>query len=135
MEKVRKYRLVLKKAEGNYIRYAIDSLKIAFYKNYASELEMFGGGCGLVRNSSFPGYCNLCMVYHSTKSENLPVPGYTVEFSPLFNKDGEMILIKHNSDELYASIDRGGYMDYDTGEIADCGLTMWRHGTFEGFKI
>jgi hypothetical protein len=42
--------------------------------------------------------------------------------------------IRHNSDELYASVDRG-YMDYDTREFVDCELTMWRHGTFEGFKI
>lgn len=134
MEKVRKYRLVLKKTDGFYIRYAIDGLKMAFYKNYASKPETFGGGCGLVMNSKFPGYCNLCMVYHSTKSENLPEPGYTVEFSPLFNKDGELILIRHNSDELYASVERG-YKDYETGEIVDCELTMWRHGTFEGFLI
>ena len=134
MEKVRKYRLVLKKTDGIYIRYAIDGLKMAFYKNYASKPETFGGGCGLVMNSKCPGYCNLCMVYHSTKSENLPEPGYTVEFSPLFNKDGEMILIRHNSDELYASVERG-YKDYDTGEIVDCGLTLWRHGTFDGFSI
>lgn len=134
MEKVRKYRLVLKKADENYICYAIDGLKNAFYKNYASKPEMFGGGCGLVRNSSFPGYCNLCMTFHSTAPDHFE-KGYAVEFSPLFNKDGEMILIKHNSDELYASIDRGGYKNYETGEIVDCELTMWRHGAFEGFKI
>jgi hypothetical protein len=133
MEKVRKYRLVLKQTDGIYIRYAIDGLKMAFYKNYDSKLETFGGGCGLVRNSRFPGYCNLCMTFHS-KASNHFENGYTVEFSPLFNKDGEMILIRHNSDELYAYADRG-YMDYDTREFVDCELTMWRHGLFEGFRL
>ena len=136
MEKVRKYKLVLKQTDGIYIRYAIDGLKNAYYKKYDSKLDTFAGGCGLVKNEKFPGYCNLCMTYHthSTDGDNLPDPVYMVEFSPLFNEDGEMILIRHNSDELFASVDRG-YKNYVTGEMADCGLTMWRHGMFDGFLL
>ena len=134
MEKIRKYKLVLYDTDETYIMYRIDGLKNVYYKKYDSKLETFGGICGLVRNSRFPGYCNLCMTFHSTDGDNLPDPVYKVEFSPLFNKDGEMILIRHNSDELCASINRG-YMDYDTREFVDCGLTLWRHGTFDGFRL
>jgi hypothetical protein len=96
------------------------------------KMEDFGGACGLLKNSEHPGYCNLCMTYHSYKSDELLSPGYIVEFSPLCDQNGQEILIRYDHDEVYASIDRG-YKDYATGEFVDCMLTVWKHGTFVGF--
>jgi hypothetical protein len=67
-------------------------------------------------------------------SINLPKPTYVVEFSPLYNENGELILIKHDSDDVFVSVDRGGYKEYSTGEIVDANITFWRHGTFTEFN-
>jgi hypothetical protein len=130
-----KYRLELLSVDDTYVRYRVKNLKMSFYKSTYMEgkYEDFGGACGLLKNSEHPGYCNLCMTYHSYKSDELPSPGYIVEFSPLCDQNGQEILIRYDHDEMMTSIDRG-YKDYVTGEMVDCSLTVWKHGTFDGFK-
>lgn len=147
MNTVKKYRLVRKKDEGKYRDYTIKGLQMAYYKpDWGNgKLESFGGGCGLLKNENYPGYCNLCMTYHSFNEDkvgnnNLPGPVYVVEFSPLYNEHGQLILVKHDRDEVFASIDRGGYKDYYDAEdfskyrVVDAELTLWRNGTFTEFK-
>lgn len=133
MEIYAKYRLELDKVDWTYVRYHIKNLKMSYYKNYEDKLETFGGASGLLKNSEHPGYCNLCMTYHKYESDELPKPAYIVEFSPLYNEQGQQILIRYEHDEMMTSIDRG-YKDYETNQVTDCGFTIWKHGTFEGFN-
>lgn len=141
MNKVAKYELKLKKESDKYLDFTIVGLKKAYYRpDYKpNEFKSFGGGAGLLRNEKYKGYCNLCITYHSMNDDkvgntNLPKPTYVVEFSPLYNENGELILIKHDSDDVFVSIDRGGYKDYDTGEIVDANIIFWKHGTFTEFN-
>ena len=135
MDKYAKYHLVLDTVDGVYIRYKIKNLKMSYYKSYVKEgaQEDFGGVCGLLKNSEHPGYCNLCMTYHKMESVELPSPGYIVEFSPLYNAQGQQILIRYDHDEMMTSIDRG-YKDCITNEFIDCSLIVWKYGTFDGFN-
>lgn len=137
MDDIAKYKLELISIDDTYKRCRVSGLKKAYYKcSYKNdELEDFGGACGLIRNSEYKGYCNLCSVYHSNKTDNLPEPGYTVEFSPLYNEYGQMILIEYDQDVLYCSIDRGGYKEnWDSDKIVDARITFWVNGTFTEFK-
>lgn len=141
MNKVAKYELKFNKERDKYIDFTIVGLKNAYYRpDYRTGgLESFGGAAGLLRNEKYEGYCNLCMTYHSMNDDkvgntNLPKPTYVVEFSPLYNEKGELILVKHDSDDVLVSIDRGGYKDYDIGEIVDANITFWKHGMFTEFN-
>lgn len=148
MNTVKKYRLVGKKDEGKYRDYTIKGLQMAYYKPEWGDgkLMSFGGACGLLKNENYPGYCSLCMTYHSFNDDkvgntNLPHPVYVVEFSPLYNEKGQMILVKYNADEVFASIDRGGYKvfddeyDFTRFHIAEATITFWKHGAFKEEKL
>ena len=132
--KVAKYKLKLKGKDETYTRYSIEGLKMAYHKKcYENDRNDFGGACGLLKNSDYPGYCVLCMTYHKMESDEFPEPGYIVEFSPLYNENMEVILIEYDKDEVFTCIDRGGYKDYDTGKIVDATLTVWNNGAFNEF--
>ena len=139
MDNVAKYKLKPIKEDETYTACRIVGLKNAYHKSYNGELEDYGGACGLVKNAEHKGYCNLCMTYHSLNDEkvgrtNLPDPVYVVEFSPLYNESGQMILIEYDRDEVFCIIDRGGYQDYDTKKIVDADITFWKHGAFTEFR-
>ena len=64
----------------------------------------------------------------------MPAPGYIVEFSPLYNELGQMILIEYDRDEICTSLDRGGYpKSWNDSTLRDAELTFWNNGTFEEF--
>ena len=145
MDDVAKYELELEKRDDKYSDCRIGGLKMAYYKDHNGNLESFGGAVGLLKNEDYKGYCNLCMTYHSFNDDkvgdnNLPGPVYVVEFSPLYNEYGQLILVKYDRDEIFATIDRGGYKDYYDAEdfskyrVADAELTLWRNGAFTEFK-
>lgn len=134
MDDVAKYKIEFKSKDDTYTRCRISGLNMAYYKCdlHKNKLEKFGGICGLIRSEKYKGYCILCMTYHSHKSDELPKPAYIVEFSPLYNEYGQMILIEYDHDDLCTSIDRG-YKDYRTNTWVDCELTFWNNGVFEDF--
>ena len=134
MNNIAKYSLELNSKDDTYTRYRITGLKMTYYKcDWKNDkLETFGGICGLIRSKEYKGYCILCMTYHSHKSDELSKPAYIVEFSPLYNEYGQMILIEYNHDDLCTVIDRG-YKDYNTNDWVNCELTFWNNGTFEEF--
>lgn len=134
MNNVAKYKLEQISQDETYTRYSIVGLKMAYYKCSWKEhkLETFGGICGLIRCKEHPGWCVLCMTYHSHKSDELPKPAYIVEFSPLYDEYGQIILIKYDHDDLCTSIDRG-YEDWRVPTWIDCRLTVWNNGTFDDF--
>ena len=131
--KTKKYRLKKIKKDETYTRCSVVGLKMAYYKDYKNTLVTFGGICGLLRSEKHKGYCYLCMTYHKDESNELPEPAYMVEFSPLYNEKGEVILIKYGYDDMCTSIDRG-VLNFETREVEDCMFTFWNHGTFDGFK-
>jgi len=77
MRKFAKYDLKQVSKDKTYTRYEIKDLKKAYYKSEIKNgaLEDFGGVCGLLKNSKYKGYCNLCMTYHKMESDELPGPG------------------------------------------------------------
>jgi len=132
MDGIAKYKLELKSKDETYTRCRIGGLKNAYYKSYNDKLETFGGAVGLLKNAEHKGYCNLCASYHTNNSENLPSPGYTVEFSPLYNEYGKMILVEYDRDEVFACVDRG-IENYDKRCIEDAVLCFWNNGAFREF--
>ena len=136
MDDVAKYKLEIKSKDDTYTRCRIGGLKKAYYKwDWKNDkLEDFSGCAGLIRSKEYKGYCILCMTYHSHKSYDLPKPAYMVEFSPLYNEYGQMILVEYDKDVLFCSVDRGGYKEnWDSDTIVDATLTFWNNGTFEEF--
>ena len=136
MNDIAKYKLELISKDDTYTKCRIGGLKNAYYKCEwkNDKLETFGGICGLLKNEEYKGYCNLCMTYHKNKSDELPAPGYIVEFSPLYNELGQMILIEYDRDEICTSLDRGGYpKSWNDSTLRDAELTFWNNGTFEEF--
>lgn len=132
MEDIRKYKLELGTTDDTYLRYRVGELKQVYYKDHSGNLAVFNGACGLLMNEEYKGYCNLCAVYHSNGSEQFQ-NGYTIEFAPLYNEQGQLILIEYNADVTFASID-GGWYDYDLKDTRDARITFWRHGTFTEFN-
>ena len=133
MDDICKYKLELCSDYGIYIRCRIGGLKhIKFDKDGKTDWD-FNGACCLIKNADYKGYCNLCVVYHSKGCEQFE-NGYTIQFAPLYNEFGQMILLEYDKDESYASIHGGGFKNYDTGEIMDAELTLWKYGTFTEFN-
>lgn len=135
MNDVAKYKLELISKDDTYTRCRIGGLDMAYYKCEwkDNKFETFGGICGLIRCKEYPGYCFLCMTYHKQKDGEFSMPNYIIDFSPLYNKEGQMILIEYDHDDICTSIDRG-YKDYDTNKWVDCELTFWNHGCFDKFR-
>ena len=141
MNDYKKYKLIKVSKDETYTRCEIVGLKQAYYiSSYEKILKDYGGAAGLIKNEDHPGYCNLCVTYHSFNNEkvgntNLPEPVYVVEFSPLYNEKGQLILIKYNKDEVFCSVDRGGYRgSNDPDKLIDARLTLWNNGVFTEFK-
>ena len=133
MNNVAKYKLELISKDDKYTKCRICCLDMAYYKcSYNNELQSVGGICGLLRCKEYPGYCFLCMTYHKHKSGEFNMPNYIVDFSPLYNKEGQMILIEYPHDDICTSIDRG-YKDYLANKWVDCQLTFWNNGCFDEF--
>lgn len=135
MDIVAKYKLELKSKDETYTRYRIEGLDMTYYKCSwnKGKLETFGGSCGLIRCIDYPGYCFLCMTYHKQEEGEFSKPNYIVDFSPLYNKYGQMILIEYDHDDIFTSIDRG-HADYQTNKWIDCQLTFWNNGAFDHFN-
>ena len=132
MDNIAKYKLELKSKDETYTRCWIDGLKNAYYKSGHDKLELFGGAAGLLNHAEYKGYCNLCISHHTNNCENLPSPGYTVEFSPLYNEYGQMILVEYDRDEVFACVDRG-MKNSDKRCFEDAELCFWNNGAFREF--
>lgn len=133
MNKVAKYQLKFKKNYEDFKDYWIKGLTGIYCKDDWFQVHTYNGAAGLLKTPSYPGYCVLCQVYHSNKSDELPAPGHTIEFSPLYNKNGEIILLKYDSDVSFASVDSNGHNDYDTGLPVESVISFWNNGTFTEF--
>jgi hypothetical protein len=137
MDDVAKYKLELKSKDETYTRCRIGGLDMAYMKcswsKNPDQLETFGGICGLIRCKEYPGYCFLCMTYHKQEDGEFAMPNYIIDFSPLYNKEGQMILIEYDHDDICTAIDRG-YKDYYTNKWVDCELTFWNNGCFDEFR-
>ena len=132
MDDICKYKLELKSDDGENIRCRIGGLKQIKCNKEGIGWD-FNGACCLIKNYEYKGYCNLCIVYRSTGCEQFE-NGYTIQFAPLYNEVGQMILVEYDKVESYACVNSGGFKDYDTGEIGDAELTLWKYGTFTEFN-
>ena len=134
MDNVAKYKLEEFFKDDTYTRCHVKKLKSVYYKCDwdNNKLEEFSGICGLIRCTEHPGYCVLCMTYHKQEPGEFSMPNYIVDFSPLYNKKGQMILIEYPHDDICTSIDRG-YKDYRTNKWVDCRMTFWNDGCFDHF--
>lgn len=133
---VAKYPLNLFKQDDTYTRYHIDGLKMAYFKtwwNKEEKLESFGGCGGLLKVPEYPGFCVLCMTYHTPASHDFGTPGYIVEFSPLYNEDGEVILVEYDHDDVTVFIDRGYDFNYKN-EHYDAEICFLNHGGTVDFE-
>ena len=110
--KVKKFDLEFVKKYGDktpYTQYRVVGLTTAYYGS--GDTDYANGACGLIKQKNYPGYCQLCFVYHTDDSENYG-NGCTVQFMPLVTKDGERILVKYDHDSLFCMFGCG-VIDYD----------------------
>ncbi len=132
--KIKKFELIFERNYGSnneYSRYKIVGLDRAYYDR-DDDHSFANGACGLLKQEKYPGYCQLCFVYHTAgDSENFGSNGYTVEFLPLITKNGERILIKYDHDCCMASIECGG-IDYE--EYYNTGKEKWKDSTLTFFN-
>ena len=131
--KIKKFELEFERNYGNndeYSRYHIVGLKRAYYDK-DDDLSFANGACGLLKQEKYPGYCQLCFIFHSEESENFGRNGYTVEFLPLLTKEGERILIKYDHDCCMCSVETG-QIDYE--EYYNTGIKKWSGMTLTIFN-
>lgn len=129
--KVKKFELEFECNYGKnneYSRYKIVGLKRAYYG--LGETDFADGASGLLKQEKYPGYCQLCLVFHTEDSENFG-NGYTVEFTPLLTKEGERILIKYDHDCCMCSVETG-QIDYE--EYYNTGIKKWSDVTLTFFN-
>ena len=127
---VAKYSLNLYEQDDKYTRYYIDGLKHAYYKEWWNDerkLQTFGGAGGLLKVPECPGFCVLCMTYHTPANHDFGTPGYIVEFSPLYNEDGKVILVEYDHDDVTVFIDCGYDLNY-LNEHYDAEICFLNHG-------
>ena len=133
--KVKKFELVFEQYYGTYeqyTQYRIAGLERAYY-NKDDEHSYANGACGLLRQEKYPGYCQLCYIFHTEDSENFGTNGYTVEFLPLLTKEGERILIKYDHDCCMCNIETGqiDYEEYHKSgktKFTDMTLSLYNKG-------
>ena len=101
------------------------------YYDKDDDLSFANGACGLLKQEKYPGYCQLCFIFHSEESENFGRNGYTVEFLPLLTKEGERILIKYDHDCCMCSVETG-QIDYE--EYYNTGIKKWSGMTLTIFN-
>ncbi len=115
-----KYDLKKKSKDEHGVTFEITNLCMVYNKRHIP----FCGSCGLLKHSEFPGYCILCATYHTNRGWDLDEPAYTVEFSPYYNEDGKVILVKYDHEETFAILDNG----YHNKEKVPCRLKIYKHG-------
>lgn len=127
MEKIKKFDIEFVERYGSnseYEKYRVVGLDCAYYG--LGECDFANGACGLIKQDDYPGYCQLCFVFHTKGSENFGSNGYTVEFMPLLTKDGERILLKYEHDCLMCVFECGS-INY--GELGEDGKYTRNDGT------
>ena len=130
--KEKKFKLEFDCNYGNnneYSRYRIVGLERAYYDK-DDDHSFANGACGLLKQEKYPGYCQLCFVFHTEDSENFG-NGYTVEFMPLLTKEGERILIEYDHDCCMCSVETG-QIDYE--EYYNTGIKKWSDVTLTFFN-
>lgn len=113
-----KYDLKKKSKDEHGVTFEITNLCMAYNKRHVP----FCGSCGLLKHSEFPGYCILCATYHTNRGWDLDEPAYTVEFSPYYDNEGKVILVKYDHDETFGILD-----SYEDERF--CSLKFYNHGT------
>lgn len=103
--KVKKFDLEFVSSQDGYTTYRVVGLTTAYYGSDKNDYA--NGACGLIKQKNYPGYCQLCFVYHTDDSDNYGNKGCTVEFLPLVTKNGERILVKYDHDSLLCIFERG----------------------------
>ena len=131
--KVKKFDLEFNKDYGNndgYTQYRVVGLKRAYYGS--GETDYANGACGLIQQKQYPGYCQLCFVYHTDDSEHFG-DGCTVEFMPLVTENGERILVKYDHDCLLCFFDCGrkNYHVTDKDVYLDSTISFCNNGYCE----
>lgn len=107
--KVKKFDMEFVSSQDGYTTYRVVGLTTAYYGSGKSDYA--NGACGLIKQKNYPGYSQLCFVYHTDDSYNFG-NGCTVEFMPLITKDGERILVKYDHDSLLCTFECGR-IDYE----------------------
>lgn len=137
MRGVTKHELKFKRTygdDGKYETYTIVGLDNCYYSR-SNETAFsgypFAGAAALLMNPEYEGYCTLCMVYNTADSDTFGQPGYTMEFSPLYDKNGNLVLIKYDRDVTFCSVDSGYTFGKEKYEAA---ITFHKKGIFVEFN-
>ncbi len=132
MDDVAKYKLEVFFNDDEYQRCRIGGLKEIYFDNSNRANHLFSGAACLIKNKDYKGYCNLCIVYHSNGCDEFE-NGFTIQFAPLYNSYGQIILLEYDRDEFLVSVESGRYRNYDISEIKDSTITFFKNGFFTEF--
>ena len=97
-EKVVKFTPKLVYENGTYAKYKISALKRPYIKVDGQLVEKSLSMCALLKHRIHKGYCKLFMLIDCTEKRS-GVLNY--QFYPMYDKDGNEILIKHDRDRLH----------------------------------
>lgn len=123
MNTIAKYELELSGKNDKYTTCRIGDIQ----KIYCDEESnmIFHGACALLKNPDYPGYCTLTIVHHSKRDDEFK-NGYLIQFAPLYNEYGQVILIKYDHDDNYCSISS----DVDSKKVF---ITFFNNGVVNYF--
>jgi hypothetical protein len=127
---IAKYNIKYLSCADKYKTYIIDGLKNIYHGQITNYKNLFNGASCLIRNKKYKGYCNLCIVYHSDESDIFD-NGYSIHFAPLYDENGNIILIKYESDDIFVTVHCG--RQNGPWEYNDAKLTFFINGTFDKF--
>ena len=97
----------------NNAKYYIVGLEMAYYKYAYNNYKIFDGNCALVSSKEHKGYCFIYSINNESDD--------TIKLSPLYNKEGNMILVEYDHDNLSVVLNKG-YKDYSIDTYIDCQL-------------
>lgn len=130
-EKISKHDLAFRKTfgDGRYEEFDIVGLGNCFSSVEKAKNGLpYAGVAALLANPAYEGYCVLCRTHSTAYSDQFEKPGYTVEFAPLYDRMGNVILVKHQGDALFVSVDRSCLPSRK-----DATISFMKNGSFTEF--
>lgn len=125
MKNTKKYQLIKTIKDSGYTRYIIKDLDCVYYgKEVGDHVQHYGGACGLLKTEQYPGYCVLCASYRTNEVDYLPEGGCRIEFTPLYDKEGNIILVKYKHDEVFAIIGIDYIYSHDKTNVTGNNYTL-----------
>lgn len=125
--KIKKYDLKIISQDDINKKYEIVGLK----EGRSIYGQPTSGGCGMIKNANHPGYVTLMYVYHKFDHDDHT---YHVDFYPMYDEEGNQIVVKFNHDVLFAILSNNREYINNGKTIDTCMLSIPRYGVVTDYK-